>query len=111
VSDAIDDAWDALPPQEDVGESTWDPTPEAAALRALFGASAFRLLGNAGCAVGDGALDGARAVQEHIANAYRFAREAHRARPAGETERLRTRIAELERELLDRTNDVESQIR
>lgn len=102
MSAVVDRAWDALPPQEDIGESTWDPTPEAAALRALFGTSAFRLINNAH----DRYLAGAQALQERIAEAYQFAREAHRAKPAGEIERLRKRVVELEGELLDRNNDV-----
>lgn len=74
---AIDDAWDALPPQEDIGESQWDPMPEAAALRALFGTSAFRLIDS----VDEREIAVAQALQERIAKAYLFARDAHRAKP------------------------------
>lgn len=82
MSKAIDDAWDALPPQEEIGESTWDPTPEAAALRSLFGASAFRHLGNAGVVdFSDRDIEVATAVQEHIASNYLFSVEAHRRKP------------------------------
>ncbi|HKP08492.1 MAG TPA: hypothetical protein VJU58_14660 [Microbacterium sp.] len=74
--DKINEAYDALPTQEDIGESTWDPTPEAAALRKLFGTSAFRLIDSTGKQ-----LDGAIALQEKIAGAYLFAIEAHRSKP------------------------------
>lgn len=72
---ATDDAWDALPPQEEIGEFTWDPTPEAAALRKLFGTSAFRLIDS----TGDRELVGAR--RQCIARAYLFALVAHRSKP------------------------------
>ena len=82
MSKTIDDAWDALPPQEEIGEFTYDPTPEAAALRSLFGSHAFRQLGNAGIDNLSGRdIDVATAIQDHIARAYLFAIEAHRGKP------------------------------
>lgn len=76
----VDKAYDALPAQETIGEGQWDETPEAAALRALFGTSAYRLLGDSGLSA-DRHLDGAIAIQEKIAQCYLFAREADRTKP------------------------------
>lgn len=80
MSELVNKAWDALPAQRETDEATWDPTPEAAALRALFGSSAFRQLNNAGVSWSDRDLDAATAIQEGIAKAYLFAVEAHRSR-------------------------------
>lgn len=74
----VDEAWDALPPQVEIGDATYDPTPEATALRALFGASTFRLIDSTGPQ-----LDGAIALQEKIAQCYLFAIEAHRSKSGG----------------------------
>lgn len=76
----VDKAYDALPAQETIGEDQWDATPESAALRALFGTSAYRLLGDSGLSA-DRHLDGAIAIQEKIAQCYLFAHEADRAKP------------------------------
>lgn len=81
MSKMIEDAWDALPPVEDFGEVTYEQTPEVAALRALFGTSAFKLLNNAGCPDDDREIDAVAAVQNHVAKAYLFAREADRSKP------------------------------
>jgi hypothetical protein len=78
----VDDAWDAIPPQVETENGTYDQTAEAAALRALFGQSAFRLLGNSGIENWSGeALDIAIAIQEHIATCYLFAIEAMKTKP------------------------------
>ncbi len=78
MSESVDKAWDALPPQQEADGATWDPTPEAAALRSLFGQSPHRLVGNSGAVEGDRERDAAAAIQEHIAQNYLFAIEAHR---------------------------------
>lgn len=77
MSSSIDKAWDSLPAQVDVGGLTYSVTPEAAALRSLFGHSAWRQVGNAGIkSISDDALAAVEAVQSHIADNYLFAIDA-----------------------------------
>lgn len=74
ASEKINAAWDALPPDGETGSIT----PEIAALRALWGKSAFRMLTDMGLKWSfDGdEIEIVEAVQKFIAEAYLFAKAA-----------------------------------
>lgn len=69
----VDEAWDALPPADEILGVIHERSAEVAALRALFGVSAFRLLGNAGIETGEAELSAVEAIQKEIAEAYLYA--------------------------------------
>jgi hypothetical protein len=71
MSKTIDDSWDAVADVQ---------TPDAAALRSVFGTSSFRVLGNAGVKE-QSARDRevCDAIIEWLAGNYMFAVRAHRA--------------------------------
>jgi hypothetical protein len=75
----IHDAWDALPPDGEHGSLT----PEIAALRALWGKSAFRMLNDMEqkWTLGGNEIPLVKAVQRFVAEAYLYAKGALASQP------------------------------
>ena len=93
----VDDAYDALPAQHEVGDATLDATPEAAARRGVLGATSFDLLNDAG--ITDQSARDRQVVDsviERVAGCYLYARGARSEVPSlAPAERRRNVIGQI----------------